>query len=80
MDTPPTADNARGLPAWAGFPEGPVPAVVRATFRLQDISRLLVERRQADDEEMELIEMRCQPLLARMQLEELFAENQIGWR
>jgi hypothetical protein len=79
MHTPPTVDNARRLPAWPGFPVGPVPAVVRGELQPQDISRLLAERREADAEEIELIEMRCQPLLARMELEELFAENQI-WR
>ncbi len=43
----------------------------------QEISMLLTERRETTDEDLELIEMRYQQLLALVTLEDLFAEGQL---
>jgi hypothetical protein len=44
----------------------------------QELEALLHQPRQLPDDELELIDIRYQQLLARMQLEELFSEAQMG--
>jgi hypothetical protein len=72
MNTLPIYNEARALPKWY------VSAGKRRELQSQELSTLLTKYREITDEEFELIEMRYQLLLARMNLEDLFAEAQLG--
>ena len=67
---PPSADSGT-FPAGFGAPKA------HLELQPQQIFNLLAERREITDEELELIEMRYQQLLAIENLEDLFAEGQL---
>jgi len=73
METPPLHIEARASSAW------PVSAQGRRELQPEEISPLLTltKCREVTDEEIELIEMRCQQLLAVVNLEDLFAEGRL---
>jgi hypothetical protein len=58
------------------FPGGSVAAKASLEVQAHQIFNLLAERRETTDEELELIEMRYQQMLALKNLEDLFAEGQ----
>jgi predicted RNA-binding protein with PIN domain len=47
----------------------------RLEVKSMEITTVMTRRRETSDEELELIEMRCQQALALMSLEDLFAEG-----
>ena len=59
------------------FPAGFVAPKAPLELQPRQIFNLLAERRETSDEELELIEMRYQQMLAIENLEELFAEGQL---
>ena len=59
------------------FPAGSAAPKARLELQPQQIFNLLAERRETTDEELELIEMRYQQMLAIENLEDLFAEGQL---
>jgi hypothetical protein len=70
MESLPLYIPARASPArFSSAPERELP--------LQEIAALLTGQYRVADEELELVELRCQPLLAIMNLEELFAEGKL---
>ena len=69
------------LPLGIDAPTPPGRSFTEETLRErepQELEALLHEPRQLTDDELELIDIRYQQLLARMQLEELFSEAQMG--
>jgi hypothetical protein len=71
MKALPSSTDSEAFPAAFVAPE--------ACLELQprEIFNLLAERRETSDEELELIEMRYQQMLAIENLEDLFAEGQL---
>jgi hypothetical protein len=74
MNIQPLGIDTRTLPEWS------VPEEKRRELEPQEIDALVQVNRQPSDDERELIEMRYQHLLARMIMEELFSEAQMGSR
>ena len=72
MNTLPLGIDARTPPDWS-FTEDQL-----REREPPEIEALVHEPRQPPDDELELIDMRYQQLRARMQLEELFSEAQMG--
>ncbi len=77
MNTLPLGIDARTPPDWS-FTEDKLRELEPQEFGPQEIEALVHEPRQLPDDELELIDMRYQQLRARMQLEELFSEAQMG--
>jgi hypothetical protein len=66
------------LPLYANSGALPAPSILAHEHRelqSREISALLTEQLEITDEEFEIIEMRYQQALARMNLESLFAEG-----
>ena len=72
MNTLPLGIDARTPPDWS-FTEDQL-----RKLGPQESEALVHEPRQLPDDELELIDMRYQQLRARMQLEEIFSEAQMG--
>ena len=72
MDTQPIHTDGSALPA----PSLSAPARLQIIFL--EISTVTKKRREATDEDLELIEMRYRQAVALMNLEDLFAQGQIG--
>jgi hypothetical protein len=69
------------LPLYKEAPALPVRSVsmqARLEIKSMDISTVMTKRRETTDEELQLIEMRCQQALALLNLEDLFAEGQLN--
>jgi hypothetical protein len=71
MDTQPLHTDGYALPA----PSLSAPSRLQIIFL--EVSTMTKKRREATDEDLELIEMRYRQALALMNLEELFAEGQL---
>jgi hypothetical protein len=72
METLPLHTEASALPARSQSTQA------RLEIKSMDISTQLTKRRETNDEELELIEMRYQQALALMSLEGLFADGQLN--
>jgi hypothetical protein len=73
METLPSDPDSRALPAW------PVSSQERRKVQSQAISASLTstEIRETTDDDLQLIEMRYQQMVALMNLETLFADGQL---